>query len=73
MFDKTLIYNSLEKSLFPDYEILREIKAKVKGSLMSGSGSTFFVLEPSLNASFDDNFDVFENLKTIQNGVEEVL
>ena len=56
-----------------DYEILRDIKDKVKGSLMSGSGSTFFVLEPSLNASFDDNFDVFENLKTIQNGVEEVL
>lgn len=73
MFDKALIYNSLEKSLFPDYEILRKIKAKVKGSLMSGSGSTFFVLEPALNASFDDNFDVFENLKTISNGVEEVL
>lgn len=72
-FDKSLIYNNLENALFPDYEILREIKAKVKGSLMSGSGSTFFVLEPALNANFDDNFDVFENLKTIPTGVEEVI
>ena len=72
-FDKSLIYNNLENALFPDYEILREIKSKVKGSLMSGSGSTFFLLEPTLNANFDDNFDVFENLKTISTGVEEVL
>ena len=72
-FDKSLIYNNLENALFPDYEILREIKSKVKGSLMSGSGSTFFVLEPTLGVSFDDKFDVFENLKTISTGVEEVL
>ena len=63
----------MENALFPDYQILREIKSKVKGSLMSGSGSTFFVLEPTLGVSFDDKFDVFENLKTISTGVEEVL
>ncbi len=72
-FDKNLIYNNLENALFPDYKVLREIKSKVKGSLMSGSGSTFFVLEPNLNVDFDENFDVFENLKTIPIGVEEVL
>ena len=71
-FDKTLIYNNLENALFPHYEELRNIKSKVKGSLMSGSGSTFFVLNDKLNASFDvDKYDIFENLSTISTGVEE--
>ena len=71
-FDKSLIYNNLENALFPDYEVLREIKTKVKGSLMSGSGSTFFVLEPILGVDFDvEKYDIFENLKTISTGVEE--
>ena len=39
---------------------------------MSGSGSTFFVLNDKLNASFDaDKYDIFENLSTISTGVEE--
>lgn len=72
-FDKTLICNGLENALFPDYKELREIKEKVKGSLMSGSGSTFFVLDKQLNATFDnEKYDIFENLKTISSGVEEV-
>ena len=72
-FDKSLIYNSLEKALFPDYEQLREIKIKVKNSLLSGSGPSFFVLESSLNANFDEKeYDIFENLKTISTGVLEV-
>ena len=72
-FDKELIYNSLEKALFPDYEQLREIKTKVKNSLLSGSGPSFFVLESSLNANFDEKeYDIFENLKTISTGVLEV-
>ena len=71
-FDKTLIYNNLESALFPSYEELRNIKSKVKGSLMSGSGSTFFVLDNKLNANFDvDRYDIFENLSTISTGVEE--
>ena len=72
-FDKELIYNSLEKALFSDYEQLREIKIKVKNSLLSGSGPSFFVLESSLNANFDEKeYDIFENLKTISTGVLEV-
>ena len=71
--DKSLIYNSLESALFPDYEQLREIKTKVKNSLLSGSGPSFFVLEPTLNANFDEKeYDIFENLKTISTGVQEV-
>lgn len=72
-FDKSLIYNSLEKSLFPYYEELRTIKANVKNSLMSGSGSTFFVLEPEIKTTLDkNNYDIFENLKTTNSGVEEI-
>lgn len=72
-FDKKLLYNSLENALFPDYDELKSIKNKLKGSLMSGSGSTFFVLEPKLNADFNEaDYDIFENLKTINTGVEEV-
>lgn len=72
-FDKSLIYNSLEKSLFPYYEELRTIKANVKNSLMSGSGSTFFVLEPKIKTTLDkNNYDIFENLKTTNSGVEEI-
>ena len=72
-FDKGLIYNSFEKALFPDYEQLRYIKNNVKDSLMSGSGSTFFVLKDKLNADFNPkDYDIFEGLKTIQTGVEIV-
>ena len=72
-FDKSLIYNSFEKALFPDYEQLQYIKNKVKGCLMSGSGSTFFVLNDNLNADFDSNeYDIFEGLKTIPTGAEIV-
>ena len=52
-FDKTLIYNSLEKALLPDYTELRTIKNRVKNSLMSGSGSTFFVLDSKLETDLD--------------------
>ncbi len=72
-FDKTLIYNSLEKALLPDYTKLRTIKNRVKNSLMSGSGSTFFVLDSKLETDLDkSNYYIRENLKTINTGVEEI-
>ena len=49
------------------------LKSRVKNSLMSGSGSTFFVLSSKLETDLDlKDYDVFENLKTINTGVEEV-
>lgn len=72
-FDARLIYNSLEKALFPDYMELTIIKNGVKNSLMSGSGSTFFVLSDKIETSLErNNYDIFENLKTISTGVEEI-
>ncbi len=72
-FDKSLIYNSLEMALFPKYPQLKQIKDNIENSLMSGSGSTFFVLEPYIKTTLKkEEYDVFENLKTINTGVEEV-
>ncbi len=72
-FDKTLLYNSFEKALFPKYEELSYLKSVLKGSLMSGSGSTFFILEPEINEKLNKNdYDIFEHLKTINTGVEIV-
>lgn len=72
-FDETLLYNSLEKALLPKYEELAKIKANVKNSLMSGSGSTFFVLTNKILTDLNrEEYDIFENLKTISTGVEEV-
>lgn len=69
-FDKKLLYNSLEMAVINDYNDLLEIKSKIKDSMMSGSGPTFFVLEPKINADFDkDKFKIIENLKTVPNGV----
>jgi 4-diphosphocytidyl-2-C-methyl-D-erythritol kinase len=72
-FDKNLIYNSFEKALFPKYKELTTIKENVKNSLMSGSGSTFFVLENQITTNLDKTqYDIFENLETINTGVEEI-
>lgn len=72
-FDKNLLYNSLEKALFPYYEELRAVKQNTKDSLMSGSGSTFFVLNDKIEFQGDkSSYEIFENLKTINTGVEEV-
>lgn len=39
---------------------------------MSGSGSTFFVLNSKLETNLNkNNYDIFENLKTINTGVEQ--
>ena len=72
-FDSSLIYNSFEKVLFPDYKELSYIKNTVNGSLMSGSGSSFFVLKSALENDLNrSQYDIFEGLKTIPYGVQEV-
>ncbi|MFI3301233.1 MAG: 4-(cytidine 5'-diphospho)-2-C-methyl-D-erythritol kinase [Candidatus Gastranaerophilales bacterium] len=59
--------NDLEWAVIEDYEILGEIKQKYPNSVMSGSGSTFFVVgEEFLH---QDGFWVRNNLKSIPFGV----
>jgi len=72
-FDETLLYNSLENAVIKDYKPLLDIKRKLQNSLMSGSGPTFFVLQPFLNAKFDsEKYLIIENLHFISSGVEIV-
>ncbi len=69
-FDNSLLFNSLEKAVINDYQELISIKSKLPESMMSGSGPTFFVLNPKINVDFDsDKFVIIENLKTISEGV----
>ncbi len=69
-FNRTLLYNSLEKAVIHDYPELVEIKTQVLNSMLSGSGPTFFVLNSKISTSMDsDRFLVLEGLKTIDEGV----
>ena len=64
------LYNDLEHAVFNDYPELWGIKSKFPNSIMSGSGSTYFVLEDLGNLTLD-GFDVISGLSFISNGVEE--
>lgn len=67
--DITALHNNLEIALLEDYEELKTIKNLFPNSIMSGSGSTFFLLEKHLPAKISNNFEVFEGLKSIPYGV----
>lgn len=62
------LYNDLETAVIDDYSELEEIKMEYPESIMSGSGSTFFVLNCDF-ADFGDEFWVENNLKSIPYGV----
>lgn len=66
-----LIHNDLEIALINDYKELQQIKNTFPKSLMSGSGSTFFILEKGIE-TINDNFGVKNGLKSIPYGVCEV-
>lgn len=66
---RNLLYNDLEYAVFDDYKELQEIKTQIPDAIMSGSGSTYFVLkdiEPNL-----DNYQIIRGLEFINNGVDE--
>ena len=44
---KPFLYNDLEYAIFDDYKERQKIKSMLPDSVMSGSGSTYFVLENS--------------------------
>lgn len=69
-FNKNLLYNSLEIAVIDDYPELQRIKSEISGSMMSGSGPTFFVLEQSAKMPDTDNFLFIDGLKTIPDGVK---
>jgi 4-diphosphocytidyl-2-C-methyl-D-erythritol kinase len=64
------LYNDLETAVFDDYEELQEIKNIYPRSIMSGSGSTYFMLNE--NVSEKDGYWTKSDLKFIPNGVEKL-
>lgn len=64
------LYNDLEYAIFDDYAELQEIKKAYPQAIMSGSGSTFFVLENIKNTKLNSKYQIFNNLKFISNGVD---
>ena len=68
---KEFLYNDLEYAVFDDYKELQYIKSKLPNSIMSGSGSTYFVLE-DINTEFSDDYQVIKNLKFIPDGCSVV-
>lgn len=65
------LYNDLEYAVFDDYKELQEIKHKLPKSIMSGSGSTYFILDEGKDINFPDNYVVIKNLEFIKDGVSE--
>ena len=63
------LYNDLEYAVFDDYQELQKIKEAYPNAIMSGSGSTYFVLNNINNKLLNDDFEYYENLKFISDGV----
>ena len=64
------LYNDLENAVFNDYKELQSIKSSFPDSIMSGSGSTYFVLQDKLNKPVSSDYQVTEGLEFISYGVK---
>ena len=65
---RQFLYNDLETAVFDDYEELQRIKEMYPQSIMSGSGSTYFTLDNSIQDI--DGYWTKTDLKFISTGVE---
>ena len=63
------LYNDLEYAIFDDYRELQTIKEKLPNSIMSGSGSTYFILGNLKENIFDGTYQVIPNLHFVYKGV----
>lgn len=63
------LYNDLELAIFNDFEELQKIKSNYPSSIMSGSGSTYFILENIEDYKLNDDFIFINNLEFISTGV----
>ncbi|MCQ2744066.1 MAG: 4-(cytidine 5'-diphospho)-2-C-methyl-D-erythritol kinase [bacterium] len=64
------LYNDLEYAVFDDYIELQEIKKSYPNAIMSGSGSTYFVLEDIKQSKLNKDFLLINNLHFIKTGTE---
>ncbi len=63
------LYNDLEYAVFDDYQELQLIKQKYPQAVMSGSGSTYFVLQNLESSDLNNNFIFINGLNFISTGV----
>lgn len=61
------LYNDLEYAIFEDYKELQYIKSQLPNSVMSGSGSTYFILG-NITSDFPENYEVIKELEFIPSG-----
>ncbi len=67
---REFLYNDLEYAVFDDYQELQKIKSILPQAIMSGSGSTYFILEDLNENIFDNNeFQVINGLNFTDKGV----
>lgn len=66
---KPYLYNDLEYAVFDDYKELQEIKKAYPESIMSGSGSTYFVLGNVDGKKLSNDYLVINGLEFIKEGV----
>ena len=69
---REFLYNDLEYAVFDDYKELQYIKSKLPKSVMSGSGSTYFILDDISDIEFSDEYQVISGLKFIPDGCTAV-
>lgn len=62
------LHNDLEVALVNDYQELVRIKEDYPSSIMSGSGSTFFIVNQNFE-KISDEYWIMQNLKSIPHGV----
>lgn len=65
---KQYLYNDLEYAVFDDYKELQHIKSIFPKSVMSGSGSTYFVLDNIDETRISEDYQVFKKLEFVKEG-----
>jgi len=65
---KDFLYNDLEYAVFNDYNELQKIKEKYPAAIMSGSGSTYFILEDLQEVNLPKSYQVIKHLNFIPDG-----
>lgn len=65
---KPYLYNDLEYAIYDDYEELQLIKKTYPQAIMSGSGSTYFILD-DIDVNLSEEYLVIKNLEFISSGV----
>ena len=65
---RTYLYNDLEKAVFDDYKELQEIKRVYPNAIMSGSGSTYFLLDNIEFSGMPEDYIFINNLEFTSDG-----